>query len=139
MNEEYRSRVPFAHAAAPQHHSNRTNPNPAIPTWEGGDSRQGLASEPAAWGLTDQQSKPERLPWLQAMNGVVWERLTRIPPRRRGGLPYGWGPHAVRAAYVRCFGRPPHWDRGRWVYSVRELLAVADLLEQEAAAWGAGR
>lgn len=73
------------------------------------------------------------------MNGVVWERLTRIPPRREMEQAHGWGPHGVRAAYVRCFGRPPHWDRGRYVYSPAELLAVADLLEAEAAAWGAGR
>lgn len=113
--------------------SNRNNPNPDQRTGESPRISQGLASEPP-----DQRSEPERLPWLQAMNGLVWERLARIP-RRRGGLPYGWGPHAVRAAYVRCFGRPPHWDRRRYVYSQRELLAVADLLEAEAAAWGAGR
>ena len=73
------------------------------------------------------------------MSGAVWERPTRIPARRPMGQPHGWGPRGVRAAFYRRFGRPPHWDRGRYVYSVPELLAVADLLEAEAAAWGAGR
>lgn len=134
VSQPYGGRIP----EGVKRHTNSAQHNPEIPTREGRDSRQGLASEPLGWVLTDQRSEPERLPWLQAMNGVVWERLTRIP-RRRGGLPYGWGPQAVRAAYVRCFGRPPHWDRRRYVYSPAELLAVAELLEAEAAAWEAGR
>jgi hypothetical protein len=83
----------------------------------------------------------KQLPWLDSMGGPVWERLARIPARRPMGLPHGWGPRGVRAAYVRRFGKPPHWDsrRRRYVYSRDELLAVADLLEAETAAWGAGR
>lgn len=139
VTKEYRSRVPLAHAAAAQHRNNCTDPTPGIPTREGRDSRQGLASESPGWALTAQRSEPERLPWLQAMNGVVWERLVRIPPRRAMGMAHGWGPRATRAAYIRCFGRPPHCDRGRYVYSPAELLAVADLLEAEAAAWEVAR
>lgn len=139
MNEEYRSGAESAHGAAPQHRTSYTDSNPGFPSWEGGDSSQWQGSGLSAWALASQPEEPERLPWLQAMNGVVWERLVRIPPRRAMGLAHGWGPRAVCAAYIRRFGRPPHWDRRRYVYSPAELLAVADLLEAEAAAWGAGR
>ncbi len=77
---------------------------------------------------------PERRPWMGWMDGETWERLVSIPPRRRHGLPHGWGPNALAAAYRRRFGAsPPLNRRGRYAYTRAEIEAVAALLETEAA------